>query len=91
MKAILQKISFFILSIMLVCSILPVRAFASFEIPGICQVQADNGTACTVKILDYDYNHNTYFSLRDIAMVLKDTDKSFSLEITKSAVSMNPG
>ncbi|MDE7285915.1 MAG: D-alanyl-D-alanine carboxypeptidase, partial [Lachnospiraceae bacterium] len=26
-----------------------------------------------------------------IAMVLKDTDKSFSLEITKSAVSMNPG
>ena len=91
MKTILQKISLLMLSAMLVCSILPIRAEASFEIPGTCQVQTDTGGACTVKTLDYGYNHNTYLSLRDIAMVLKDTDKSFSLEITKNAVSLVPG
>ena len=91
MKTILQKISLLILSAMLVCSILPIRAEASFEIPGTCQVQTDTGGAYTVKTLDYGYDHNTYLSLRDIAMVLKDTDKSFSLEITKNAVSLVPG
>jgi len=91
MKKILQKISSIILSAILIWSILPVRAAASFEIPGTCQVQADAGAICTVKTLDYGYDHNTYFSLRDMAMVLKDTDRSFSLEITKNAVSLDPG
>ena len=91
MKTILQKISLIILSSILVCSILPIRAEASFEIPGTCQVQTDTGAAYTVKTLDYGYDHNTYLSLRDIAMALKDTDKSFSLEITKNAVSLVPG
>lgn len=91
MKTFLQKISSIILSVILVCSILPARVFASYEIPGICQVQADTGAARTVKTLDYGYDNNTYLSLRDMAMVLKDTDKSFSLDIKKSAVSLNPG
>jgi len=90
MKTILQKISCSILSAILICFILPVRATAGSEIPGICQVQTDTGTAGTVKILDHGYDYNTYFSLRDIAMILKDTDKSFSLEITKNTVSLNP-
>ena len=89
MKLILQKISALILSVILICSILPIRAAASFEIPGTCQGQTDTGAACTVKTLDYSYDYNTYLSLRDIAMLLKDTDKSFSLEITGSTVSMN--
>ena len=92
MKTILQKIiSIFILSVILACSILPIRAAASFEIPGICQMQTDTGTAGTVKTLDYDYDYNTYLSLRDIAMLLRDTDKSFSLEITNNTVSLDPG
>lgn len=91
MKTILQKISFLILSVILVCAFLPVRVFASFEIPGTCRVQVDTGAARVVKTLDYDYDHNTYLSLRDMAMVLRDTDKSFSLEITKNAVSLNLG
>ena len=91
MKTFLQKVSSIILSVILVCSILPARAAASYEIPGTCQVQADTGTARTVKTLDYGYDNNTYLSLRDMAMVLKDTDKSFSLDIKKSAVSLNPG
>ncbi|MBD5546658.1 MAG: D-alanyl-D-alanine carboxypeptidase [Lachnospiraceae bacterium] len=91
MKKILQKISFLILSAILVCSVLPIRADASFEIPGICQVQTDTGAACTVKTLDYGYDYNTYFSLRDIAMLLNDTDKSFSLDITGNSVSLNTG
>ena len=66
MKAILQKISVFTLSVILVCAILPIRADASYEIPGICRVQADSGAAYTVKTLDYAYDYNTYFSLRDI-------------------------
>ena len=90
-KTILQKVSILILSVILVCSILPARAEASFEIPGSCQVQTDTGAAGTVKTLDYYYNHNTYFSLRDIAMVLRDTDKAFSLEVTKNSVSLSPG
>lgn len=89
MQKILQKISLLILSVVLICSILPIRADASFEIPGICQVQTDTGVAGVVKTLDYSYGYNTYFSLRDIAMLLKDTDKSFSLEITNNAVSFN--
>lgn len=91
MKTTLQKISCFILSIILICVLLPVRVSASYEIPKTCQVQADTGTAYTVKTLDYSYDNNTYLSLRDIAMVLNGTDKSFSIDITKNAVSLNPG
>ena len=91
MRLILQKTNAFLLSVALVCCILPIRAAASYEIPGTCQVQADNGTTYTVKILDYDYGNNAYFSLRDLAMVLKDTDKAFSLAITKNAIALNPG
>lgn len=91
MKNFLQKISFLLLFTILTVSILPIRADASFEIPGSCQVQTDTGATGTVKTLDYGYQYNTYFSLRDIAMVLRDTDKSFSLEITKNTVSLNPG
>lgn len=89
MKTILQKISSFILSASLVCFLLPIGADASYEIPQTCQVQTESGAAYTVKTLDYSYDHNTYLSLRDIAVVLNGTDKSFSLEITKNAVSLN--
>lgn len=89
MNANLRKICSLILSVILLCSMLPIKAAASFEIPGICQVQTDAGTAQDVKTLDYGYDCNTYYSLRDIAMLLKDTDKSFSLEITSNAVSLN--
>ncbi|MDE7416789.1 MAG: serine hydrolase [Lachnospiraceae bacterium] len=91
MKTILKKISSFILSVILVCSILSFRADAVYEIPGTYQVQTDTNAAGTVKTMDYSYDHNTYFSLRDIAMILKDTGKSFSVEITKNAISLNPG
>lgn len=91
MKTILQKISFLILFVILICFILPIRAAAGFEIPGTFQVQTDTGAACTVKTLDYSYDSNTYLSLRDIAMLLKDTNKSFSLEITGNSVSLNLG
>ncbi|MDE5950457.1 MAG: serine hydrolase, partial [Acetatifactor sp.] len=91
MKTIPQKMSSLILSVILIWSILPFRADASFEIPGTCQVQADDGPVYTVKTLDYGYDYNTYLSLRDMAIVLKDTDKAFSLEIAKNSVSLNPG
>ncbi len=91
MKTILRKINCLILCTVLVCSISSFRAVAAFNIPGSCQVQADGGAPYTVKTFDCDYANNTYLSLRDIAMVLKDTDKSFSLEITKNAVALNPG
>lgn len=90
-KKLLRRTVSILLSFILLCSIRPLRAEASFEIPGSCQVQTDTGAAGTVKTLDYSYGGNTYFSLRDIAMILKDTEKSFSLEITGSAVSLNPG
>lgn len=88
---IIKKIKSLVLSVILLCSILPVRAEASYEIPGTCRVQADTDAAYIVKTLDYSYDNNTYFSLRDIAVVLNDTDKSFSLEITKNTVSLNKG
>ena len=91
MKNILHKISIMILSILLVSSLLPVGASASYEICGSCQVQADDGAADTVKYLDYGYVHNTYLSLRDMAVVLQDTDKAFTLEITKNTVCLTPG
>lgn len=91
MKTTLQKMSRFILSVLLICALLPVRTFASYEIPKTCQVQTDTGNAYTVKTLDYSYDNNTYLSLRDIAVVLNGTDKSFSVDITKNAVSLNPG
>lgn len=91
MKKIVGKVSPLFLFVLLICSMPPVRVCASFEIPGTCQAQADSGALYTVRTLDYDYDHNTYLSLRDIAMVLRDTDKCFSLDITKNAVSLNPG
>lgn len=90
-KTILQKINVFLLSVILACTMLPVHADAAYEIPGICQVQTDTGAAGTVKTMDYSYDRNTYFSLRDIAMLLSSTGKSFSLEITKNTVALNPG
>ena len=91
MKARLQQISFLILAVFIICAVLPIRASASFEISGVCQVQADDGIADMVKTLDYGYAHNTYLSLRDIAMLLKNTEKSFSLEVTQNAVSLIMG
>lgn len=91
MKKIQQKTGFLILWAILFCFVPPVRASAGYEIPGTCQVQTDTGASGTVKTLDYDYDCNRYLSLRDLAMVLKDTDKSFSLDITKNAVALNPG
>lgn len=87
----LQKAVCLILSLVLAVCILPIRAAANFEIPRTCLVRADGGAAYTVKTLDYDYDYNTYFSLRDMAMVLGETDKAFSLDITKSAVSLKTG
>lgn len=91
MKKNLQRLSCYILSIILVCAILPFRADASYEIVGLCQVQTDVSATGTVKTLDYSYDNNTYFSLRDIAMILKDSGKSFSLEVTKNAIALNVG
>ncbi len=91
MKKTIRKINSVILSVILVCLIFPVRASASYEIPKTCQVQTDTGAAYTVKTLDYSYDCNTYFSMRDIAVALNGTGKTFSLEITKNAVSLTPG
>ena len=88
MKPFLQKISLFISSVVLVCFMLSGSVYASYEICGTCQVQTDTGAAGAVKFLDYSYVNNTYLSLRDMAMILKDTGKSFSLEITNNLVSM---
>lgn len=91
MKTILQKTNAFILSIILMCSVFPIEVNAAYEIPKTCQVQTDVGATNIVKTLDYSYDYNTYFSLRDIAMILKDTEKNFSLDITKNAVALNIG
>lgn len=91
MKTILRKTGSVILSVILICSVLPIRADASFEIPGVCQVQTDTGVTGTVKTLDYSYADNTYLSLRDTAMLLRGTEKSFSLEITDREVSLHTG
>lgn len=91
LQKILQKVSCLMLCAVLVCAMLPARAEASFEIPGTYLVQADSHAACVVKTLDYNYDNNTYFSLRDIAMAFKGTDKAFSLEITKNSVLLNQG
>lgn len=90
-KKINRKITSFILSVILVCAILPIQADAGYIIRGVCQVQTDTGGTGTVKTLDYGYEDNTYFSLRDIAMLLQDTDKAFSLEVTKGEVRLHPG
>ena len=90
MKTFFRKTVSVILSIILICSLLPMRAAASFEIPGSCRIETDVGDTGTVKTLDYAYEDNTYFSLRDIAMLLKDTDRLFSLEITGNSVVLNP-
>lgn len=91
MKTISRKTGVMILSVILICSFLPISADASYEIPGICRVRTDTGSTGTVKTLDYSYEGNTYLSLRDTAMILKDTEKAFSLEVTGSTVSLNTG
>lgn len=91
MKNVIRKISILMLSAILVCSALPVRVAAAYEIPGSRLVQADDGAVYTVKTLDYGYSNNTYLSLRDMAMALRGTDKAFSLEIKKNSVSLRTG
>ncbi len=91
MKAMLRKLGSFLISVLLLCSIFPVRVEANFQIPGLCRAETDRGGNFTVKTLDYDYDNNTYFSLRDMAMVFQNTDKSFSLDITKNAIALNMG
>lgn len=91
MKLFIRKVSIWVVSVALVCLLLPGRAAAAFEIRGTCQVQADAGAAYTVKYLDHSYAHNTYLSLRDMAVVLAHTDKVFSLEVTDHAVDLVMG
>ncbi len=91
MKTFFRNSSLILVSAILICFIFPAEAAAGYEIPGVCQVQADTGNAYAVKTLDYGYENNTYFSLRDMAMVLRETDKAFSLDIAKNTVSLNPG
>ncbi len=91
MKIFFKKISCLTAAVILVCAILPVTASAGFALPRTCQVQTDTGVGGTVKTLDYAYDRNTYFSLRDIAVLLQGTDKAFALEVTKNAVALNPG
>lgn len=91
MKTILQKTNVLLLSAVLICSLLPVRADAAFEIPGSCLVETDTSSRGPVKTLDYGYEDNTYLSLRDTAMLLKDTEKAFALEVTGSTAALNPG
>lgn len=90
MKIIRSKLCALFLVVALTGVPLPARA-ANYEIPGSCLAQTQDGAGAAVKTLDYGYDSNTYVSLRDLAMVLKDTDKSFSLDVTKNAVSLNPG
>ena len=91
MKKKLQKTGCVILCVIMLCAAWPVRTAAGFGIPGYCQVQTDGGGGGLVKTLDYAYADNTYLSLRDMAMILRDTDKAFSLEVAKNAVALNPG
>lgn len=91
MKTFFKRITAVLLSAVLISAVLPARAAASFQIPGNCRVQTDTGAAYDVKTLDYGYDNNTYFSLRDMAVALNGTEKAFSLEIAKNAVSLNPG
>ena len=51
MKTILQKISVLLLCAILVCSVLPSRAVAGYQIPGVCQVQTEAGTAAVKRLL----------------------------------------
>lgn len=81
----------FLVSVILAAALLPGRVSAGFEICGTCRVQVDDKAAGTVKSLDYGYVNNTYLSLRDLAMVLRETDKAFSVEITGGAVSLKSG
>ena len=90
MKKILFRVSAFTLAIVIICTVMPVRA-ADFGMPGSCLVQTDSGASGAVKTLDYDYSRNTYVSLRDMAMIFRDTEKAFSLEVAKNAVSLNTG
>lgn len=76
MKKFLRKVSAVILCVIMLCAVWPVRTSAAFEIPGICQVQTDTGSGGMVKTLDYAYAGNTYLSLRDMAMILRDAEKS---------------
>ena len=59
MKNYPQKVSSFIMSVVLVCALVPFQAAASYEIPGSCYVQTDTSAAGTVKTLDYAYANNT--------------------------------
>lgn len=90
MKAILRRIIAFTLSVILLCPILPAEA-ANFQIPGTCQVQVNAGPVYTVKTLDYSYANNTYLSLRDMAGAFENTDRAFSLTLTKNTVSVSLG
>lgn len=90
-KALRKLIALMALTAVLAGQAMPARAGTGFEIPGACTVRTDTGAESIVKTFDYDYEGNTYYSLRDVAMALKGTEKAFSLGVTRSAVSVNPG
>lgn len=91
MKNVMKKICALVLAAAILCCFPPAMAQAGYQISGMYLVQTESGVPYAVKTLDYAYENNTYFSLRDIAMVLKGTDKAFSLEVTKNSIALNPG
>ena len=54
-------------------------------------VSVDGGPLMIVRTLDYSYRNDTYINLRDLALVLADSDKAFSVEIDKEEIRLTPG
>ena len=89
LKNILQKINVFILSAVLVCAMLPVRADAAYEIPGTCQIQTDSGAQNTVKTLDYSYDRNTFSCSDAISIEGIKSDHTDAATMTPAANPIN--
>ncbi len=69
----------------------PVEATEKHRIAENLSVYADDHAPVTVRTLHYNYTNNRYLSLRDLAMVLKDTPKAFSLEFSENTFTIHMG
>ncbi len=94
MKKILIKTAAFLVGIIICTGIISAKEINA--VPKDDQLPVNrtvnlNGSEYTVKTIDYNYSNNTFISLRDMAAVLKDSPKAFSLAITADDIEITRG
>lgn len=77
-----------LIAMLLLAKLTNISAYASTENTRNIKVTVDGKNSVTVKVIDISYDNNAYYSLRDMAVALNGTDKSYSLSVSNAEINI---